>query len=149
MGLLSIWMALVNMYPALRTPGSSLIAALVSVWLLSGASSLPAERKFECAGKNDNGMISVREFPILHFSGSRLSITGSDIFSTYNYEICAEGDSLITFASHPKACPAAHTAIDSLNASNGSFNKVSGLLTLDGAQGMHGEYKCNGATQKY
>ncbi len=138
-----------NIHPALRLPGTSLIAAIAAIWLLSGAGTIPENRKYECAGKNDNGMISIREFPTLHFSGSRLTITGSDIFSTYNYEICAESNSLITFASNPKACPAAHAAIDSLNASNGSFNKVSGLLELDGAQGMHGEYKCNGATQKY
>ena len=126
-----------------------MIAALASIWLLSGAGTIARKRTYECAGKNDNGMMSIREFPTLHFSGSRVTVTGSDIFSTYNYEICAESDSLVTFASHAKACPAAHTAIDSLNASSGSFNKVSGLLELDGAQGMHGEYKCNGAAQKY
>jgi len=139
----------VNRHPVLHSPAAAVIAAFAAICVLSGAGKAAQTRKFECAGKSDNGMISVREFPTLHISGRRLAISGSDMFSAYDYELCAESDALVTFASDPKVCPAAHMAIGSLNAANGSFDKASGRLKLDGAQGTHGEYQCNGSAQKY
>ncbi len=94
-------------------------------------------------------MIATREFPTLHVNGRRLTVSGSDMFSTYSYEICAESDALVTFASQQKACAAGHAATGFPNAVNGSFNKDSGLLVLDGPQGMHGEYHCGEGAQKY
>jgi len=94
-------------------------------------------------------MISTREFPTLHVNGSRVTVSGSDMFSTYSYEMCAESDTLVTFASQQNACAAGHAATNSRNAVSGSFNSVSGLLEFDGPQGMHGEYQCRVGAQKY
>ncbi len=132
----------------LRTSITSSLAILVAIFLLSGFGSVSHDKNYECAGKNDNGMVSFREFPSLHFSGGRLKITGSDIFSTFSYEICDEKDTQVFFATGPKVCRAEPAAITSLETSNGTFNKVSGRLELFGAQGLHGEYQCKEATKK-
>jgi hypothetical protein len=138
---------LVNRNP-LRSSSASLIAILAAVFLLSGFGDISQEKKYECAGKSDNGMVSFREFPSLHFYGHRLKIAGSDIFSTYSYKICEESDTLVTFASQQEVCPAGHAEINSLKAAKGSFNKVFVVLELVGAQGLHGEYQCKEVAQK-
>lgn len=132
----------------LRLPVISVIAILAAVCLLSGFGNIAQDKNYECAGKNDNGMVSFREFPTLNLYGRRLKITGSDIFSTFSYEICEESDTLVTFATHQELCRAGPAEIHSLSASNGSFNKVSGRLELVGAQGLHGEYQCKAIVKK-
>ena len=126
------------LYPSINT----LIASIFAVGLLSGFGNITQDRKYGCAGKNDNGMVSFREFPMLHFSGRRLTIAGADVFSALNYEICDETDTRITFATHPELCRAGPADIKSLSASNGSLNIVSGQLELIGAQELHGQYQC-------
>lgn len=126
-----------------------MIAALAAICLLSGSGTIAQDRTYACAGKSDNGMITAREFPTLRINGSRVTVSGSDMFSTYTYEICTQSDALVTFASQQKACASGHAATGSPNAVNGSFNSVSGLLQFDGPQGMHGEYKCGAGAQKY
>jgi hypothetical protein len=116
--------------------------------LLSGFGSVSHDENYECAGKNDNGMVSFREFPTLHISGRRLKIAGPDIFSTYSYEICDEADPQVFFATRPKVCRSKPADITSLDSSNGYFNKVSGRLELFGAQGLHGDYQCKEAKKK-
>ncbi len=132
----------------LRLSILSLITILTAVCLLSGFGSISHDKNYECAGKNDNGMVSFREFPTLKFYDRRLKIAGSDIFSTYSYEICEESDTLVTFATHQELCRAGPAEIHSLSSSSGFFNKVSGRLELVGAQGLHGEYQCKVITRK-
>lgn len=138
-----------NKPPALLYPLTTVIAAFAAICLLSGSGTITQDRMYTCAGKSDNGMISTREFPTLHVNGRRVTISGSDMFSTYSYEICTEGDALVTFASQQKACAAEHSATNSQTAVNGSFNPASGLLKLDGPQGMLGQYHCGEGAQKY
>lgn len=125
-----------------------MLVILAAVGLLSGFGNMSTDKNYECAGKSDNGMVSFREFPSLHFSGRRLKIAGSDIFSTYSYEICEAGDTLVTFATQQEVCHAGNAEIKSLSAVHGSFNKVTGKLALDGAQGLHGEYQCKEINKK-
>jgi hypothetical protein len=125
-----------------------LIVILAAVGLLSGFGNISPDKSYECAGKNDNGMVSFREFPSLHFFGRRLKISGSDIFAAYNYEICEESDTLVTFATQQELCRAAHAEIKSLSAAQGSFNKATKQLELIGAQGLHGEYQCKEVNKK-
>ena len=131
-----------------RSSSLYLLAILAAVGSLSGFGNIAPDKNYECAGKNDNGMVSFREFPSLYFSGRRLKIAGSDIFSTYNYDICGESDTLVTFATQQEICRAGNAEIKSLNAVQGSFNKVTGKLALDGAQGLHGEYQCKELNKK-
>lgn len=126
----------------------TLFLMLAAVGLLSGFTGTAYGKEYDCAGKGDNGMVASREFPSLHFDGRRLKISGSDIFSTYSYEICAESATLVTFTAHQEACRTGAAEIKSMNGSNGTFNRVSGALQLDAAQGLHGEYQCQEAAKK-
>lgn len=131
-----------------HSPCTTLIPILAAVGLLSGFAGLAYGKDYACAGKGDNGMVASREFPSLHFDGRRLIISGSDIFSTYSYEICAENATLVTFTAHQQACRAGAAEIKSMNGSNGTFNKSSGALQLNAAQGLHGEYQCQEVEKK-
>jgi hypothetical protein len=133
---------------SLRSPGTSLIVILAAVCLLSGFGDNSYGKNYECAGKADNGMVPYREFPSLHFEGRRLKISGSDIFSTYRYEICEASDSLVTFATQQEICHAASASPIASSASKGSLNTASGLLEIIGAQGLHGEYQCKEVAKK-
>jgi len=126
----------------------TLSAALVAVFLLTGFGNVAHDKNYDCAGKNDNGMVSFREFPMLHFSGRGLKITRSDVFTGFNYEICDETDALVSFATGPEVCRLVPAAIKSLRASNGSLNKITGRLQLFGAQELHGEYECKEILKK-
>ena len=119
-----------------------LIGIVVSDYLLCGAVNISPEKNYECAGKNDNGMVVNREFPKLHFSGRQIKISGSDIFSAYHYEICGNNGSRVSFATQAELCRSGHGTINSLKDSYGSFNLDSGQLSLYGAQGLSGEYQC-------
>jgi hypothetical protein len=125
------------------------IAILFSVCFLCGFGNIPLDMKYECAGKNDNGMVITREFPTLHFSGHQLKISGSDIFSSYNYEICGNNDTLVSFATQQEACRAGHEIIKSSKVSYGSLNKASGHLILYGSQELSGEYQCKAISKNY
>lgn len=127
----------------------SLTAMILGIWLLSGFGKVSHEKIYECAGKNDNGMVINREFPILQFADSKLRISRSDIFSAFNYEICDETVSLVSFATQPELCHATLSEIKSLGSSNGSLSKVTGQLELYGAQELHGEYQCKDSLKKY
>ncbi|GEM_PF-5414408 len=118
------------------------IAIIIFVCFLCGFGNIPLDLKYECAGKNDNGMVVTREFPTLYFSGHQLKVSGSAIFSSYNYEICDNGDTLVAFATRQEVCHANQESIKSLKMSYGSFNKVTGQLALYGWQGLSGEYQC-------
>lgn len=127
----------------------ALLIAVTTICLLPGFASAATDKNYECAGKNDNGMVVFREFPTLHFFERQLKIAGSDVYSSYSYAICEESDSLMVFATRREVCRAGPAEINSLGSSNGSFNKVSGRLELFGAQGMHGEYQCKETRKKY
>lgn len=133
---------------SLRSPGTSLIVILAAVCLLSGFDTISHDKNYECAGKTDNGMVPYREFPSLYFEGRRLKISGSDIFSTYHYEICETSDSLVTFATRQEICHAGPASPIASSVSKGSFDTTSGLLELVGAQGLLGEYQCKEVTKK-
>ncbi len=133
---------------SLRSSGVFLTATLAAVLLLSGFTTISHDKNYECAGKSDNGMVPYREFPTLHFEGRRLKISGSDIFSTYNYEICDASGSLVTFATQQEICHAETASPIASSASRGSLDTASGLLELVGAQGLHGEYQCKEVTKK-
>ena len=133
---------------SLRSSGLFLTATLAAVCLLSGFGTASHDRNYECAGKSDNGMVPYREFPSLHFEGRRLKISGSDIFSTYNYELCDASGSLVTFATQQEICRAGTASPIASSASRGSLDAASGLLELVGAQGLHGEYQCKEVTKK-
>lgn len=128
--------------------GLFLTAILAAVCLLSGFGSASHDKNYECAGKSDNGMVPYREFPFLHFEGRRLKISGSDIFSTYNYEICGASGSLVSFATQQEICHAGTASPIASSASRGSLDTTSGVLELVGAQGLHGEYQCREITKK-
>lgn len=132
----------------LRSPNASLIAALAACCLLSGFGAISYARDYECAGKSDNGMVPYREFPSLHIEGRRLKVSGSDIFSTYDYEICAASDALISFATQQEICRAPPGNEIAAKVSRGSLDITTGLLELTGAQGLHGEYQCREVTKK-
>jgi hypothetical protein len=121
---------------------------LISVPLLTGSGNISSENNFSCAGKNDNGMVIFREFPVLHFSGQKLKITGSDIFSTYNFKICDVSNTLISFATDQEQCHAGIGAINTLKAAYGKLNIGSGQLAIAGSQGLHGEYQCKEIIKK-
>jgi len=133
---------------SLRSSGIFLTAILASVCLLSGFGTISHDKNYECAGKSDNGMMPYREFPSLHFEGHRLKISGSDIFSTYNYEICEASGSLVTFATQQELCHAGPASPIASSASKGSLDTASGLLEIIGAQGLHGEYQCKEVTKR-
>lgn len=127
---------------SLRSSGIFLSATLAAVCLLSGFGAISHDKNYECAGKSDNGMVPYREFPSLRFEGRRLKISGSDIFSTYNYETCEASGSLVTFATQQEICHAGTASPIASSASRGSLDTTTGLLELVGAQGLHGEYQC-------
>jgi hypothetical protein len=132
----------------LRSSGIFLTVTLAAVCLLSGFGTISHDKNYECAGKSDNGMVPYREFPSLHFEGRRLKVSGSDIFSAYNYEICDPSGSLVTFATQQEICHAGTASPIASRASRGSLDKTSGLLELVGAQGLHGEYQCKEVAKK-
>lgn len=133
---------------SLPTPGILLTATVAAICLLSGFDAIAQDKNYECAGKSDNGMVPYREFPSLRFEGRRLKISGSDIFSTYSYEICDAGGSLVTFATQQEICHAGQTSPIASSASRGTLDTTSGQLELVGAQGLHGEYQCKEITKK-
>jgi hypothetical protein len=132
----------------LRSPGILFVAILAAISLLSGFDAIPHDKNYECAGKSDNGMVPYREFPTLHFEGRRLKITGSDIFSTYSYEICEARGPLLTFATQQEICHTGPANPIASRSSKGSLNTASGFLELIGAQGLHGEYQCKEVAKK-
>lgn len=132
----------------LRSPCAALIPMLAAACLFSGFAGIAYGKDYACAGKGDNGMVASREFPSLHFDGRRLKISGSDIFSSYSYEICAESATLVTFTAHQQACRAGAAEIKAMNDSNGTFDRASGALQLNAAQGLHGEYQCQEVAKK-
>lgn len=134
---------------SLRSSIKPLIAGIASLCLLCGFGNATHDKNYECAGKNDNGMVIFREFPTLNFSGHRVMIAGSDIFSKYSYEVCDERDSRVSFATRPEVCRAVSAGLSTLDASSGSFNIVTGRLELYGAQGISGEYQCKESRKKY
>ena len=112
--------------------------------------SVSSDLNYECAGKVDNGMVTFREFPAFRFSGQRLKISGSDIFSTYNFEVCSENVALLSFATSQKEC-LSHTssaANNSLKSAYGTLDKNSGKIDIAGSQGLHGEYQCKASIKK-
>lgn len=124
------------------------IAIFVGFFMPPAFGSNTSYSYFECAGKNDNGMVIFREFPALHFSGQQLKISGSDIFSTYKFQVCEAGNSLISFATDQEQCRAGAATIKSLESAYGTLNIVSGELAIAGSQGLHGEYQCKESIKK-
>jgi len=120
----------------------SLVAIISLAYLLCGAGNIQLDKSYKCAGKNDNGMVVNREFPTLHFSAHRIKVSGSDIFSAYNYELCDNSGAHVSFATQPELCRNSQGEINSLKDSYGFYNVDSGLLSLHGAQGLTGEYQC-------
>ena len=125
-------------YPAL---------AYTLIYPLCSAGNTTIDLMYACAGKIDNGMVVTREFPSLHFSGTRLTISGSNIFSGYHYEICSNNEKMISFATQKLLCQQKHDALHSMTDSYGTLDKVSGKLTLLGAQDLSGEYACRGTNK--
>lgn len=126
------------------------IAFFGSVFMQPAFSSVSSDMNFECAGKVDNGMVTFREFPTFHFSGKQLRISGSDIFSTYNFEVCRENAALLSFATNPDECQSdeSPSANHSLKSAHGTLNKNSGQIYITGSQGLHGEYQCKASIKK-
>jgi hypothetical protein len=128
---------------------STLAAAIsISVFTLPALGIVYADKNFECAGKVDNGMVIFREFPVFHFIGQRLKIAGSDIFSTYSFEVCSESDKVLSFATGHAACNAGAAASNSLKSAHGTLKKNSGQVDIAGSQGLHGEYQCKEMIKK-
>ncbi len=125
-----------------------IVAIFGSVFMLPAFGAIPSDKHFECAGKNDNGMVISREFPTLHFTRQQLKITGSDIFSTYNFQICENSNIVISLATDQAQCQAGIGIINSVKSAYGTLNIISGQLAIAGLQGLHGEYQCKEIIKK-
>jgi hypothetical protein len=120
----------------------------VSVLALPALGDINLDKKFECAGKVDNGLVTYREFPVFHFSVQRLKVTGSDIFSTYNFAVCGESGTVLSFATDQAGCHAGATVNNSLNSARGTLNNNTGQIEITGSQGLRGEYQCKEMIKK-
>ena len=134
--------------PSQISVSSLLIALTIAVFTLPALGAVSPDKNFECAGRVDNGLVIFREFPVFHFSGQRLKISGSEIFSTYNFEVCSDSGIVLSFATDQDGCHAGPAPNKSIKSAHGSLNKNSGQVEISGSQGLHGEYQCKEIIKK-
>ncbi len=133
----------------------SRISVLIFVTAISGpVFTLPAfcafffDKSVECAGKVDNGLLIFREFPAFRFSGQQLKITGSDIFSTYNFVVCSENGKKVFFTTEQTECQTGVGTKAPARSARGTFDQNTGQINITGSQGMQGEYHCKEIIKK-